>query len=177
MLFKNIVSAGLLLLVTTISQAKTAADDLILALVDKHLPKVLYAEQDRAWELGHYDLVVHKQGDAHFTSTDKWLGLTLPVQVKIRSRINKQIFGSQIVMNCATNIVTETQLRIYPIIKKQGSAAIVDIQVPVPPSELDCDGLKVPITPLLKAIVIKEKKTWRQQLEQDIQRLMQQVGL
>ncbi len=177
MKLKGVICSILWLGVSTVSQAQTITDDLILALIDKHLPKVLYTEKNKPWELGNYDLVVHKQGGVNFTSTDEWLNLSLPVQVKITGRINKQILGSQIVMNCSTNIVTDAQLRVYPIIKKQNSSAMVNIQVPVPPSQLDCDGLKVPITPLLKAIVAKEKQQWQKQLEQDIQGLMQQVGL
>lgn len=160
-----------------LSRAKSITDELIVALVDKNLPQTLYKETHTPWELGFYDLTVKKRGVAAFSSTPKYLSLTLPIEVVIKGQVNKSFLGSKIIMNCSSTVLTETRLDVEPIIKAQQSHAKVEISVPVPPAQLHCEGFNVNITPLLQAIVAKEKQKWQLQLEQDIQGIFRQVGL
>lgn len=159
------------------SGAKSVTDELIVALVDKNLPKILYTEKHTPWKLGFYDLTVKKRGVAAFSSTPQYLSLTLPIEVVIKGQVNRSFLGSQIIMNCSSTVLTETRLDVEPIIKAQQSHAKVEISVPVPPSQLNCEGFKVSITPLLQAIVAKEKQKWQGQLEQDIQGIFKKLGL
>ncbi|MCF2947921.1 DUF4403 family protein [Paraglaciecola aquimarina] len=161
----------------SVTHASSITDELIVALVESNLPQTLYTEKDRAWELGVYDLIVNKRGKAVFTSTARFMSLTVPIEVKIQGQINKQLLSTQIVVNCSSNILTETRIDLEPLIKLKNSSAKVEISVPVPQSFLDCEGLKVNITPLLKTIVTKEKQEWQQQLEQELQTIFKQLSL
>ena len=49
--------------------------------------------------------------------------------------------------------------------------------MPVPEANLNCDGLILPIKPLLEQLVANKKQEWEQQLEQDIFTMFQQVGI
>jgi hypothetical protein len=42
------------------------AEQLIVALVDKHLPHVLHQEKAKPWKMGTYDLTVNTTGAAVF---------------------------------------------------------------------------------------------------------------
>ncbi|WP_233267370.1 DUF4403 family protein [Paraglaciecola sp. L3A3] len=157
--------------------AQSVTDEFIIALVDKHLPKVLHQEKATRWAMGTYDLTVTKTGGAKFSSTHKYLSLTVPVKVVMTGQVNKQLLGQKILLNCSSEIITQTRIDIEPIINPPTSRANVEVSVPVPESNLNCDGLKLPIKPLLEQLVATEKKEWQQKLEQDILAMFQQVGI
>jgi hypothetical protein len=73
--------------------------------------------------------------------------------------------------------VTQARLDIEPVINPPRSRADVEVSVPVPESNLNCDGLILPIKPLLEQLVANKKKDWEQQLEQDIFTMFKQLGI
>jgi hypothetical protein len=161
----------------SICHARTITDDLIVALVESQLPQILYTEEDRVWQLGVYDLTVKKRGAIVFSSTHRFLSLTVPLEVNISGQVNQEFLGAKVKVNCTSNILTESRIDVEPLIKSKNSRANVEISVPVPQSFLNCDGLKVNITPLLQAIVAKEKQKWQQQFEQELLRLFKDLSL
>jgi hypothetical protein len=157
--------------------AQSVTDQLIVALVDKHLPKVLHQEKATPWKMGTYDLTVHKTAGAIFSSSNKYLSLTVPIKVIMTGQVNKEFLGQKILLNCSSEFVTEARLDIEPLINPPESRANVEVTVPVPEANLNCDGLILPIKPLLEQLVATEKQQWQQQLENDISTMFKQLGI
>ncbi|WP_339724462.1 hypothetical protein [uncultured Paraglaciecola sp.] len=158
-------------------KAQSVTDQLIVALVDKHLPKVLHQEQARPWQMGTYDLTVHKTAGATFSSTHNYLSLTVPIKVMMTGLVNKAFLGQKILLNCSSEFLTEARLDIQPEINPPESKAGVEVSVPVPEANLNCDGLILPIKPLLEQLVATKKQQWQQQLEKDIVTMFKQLGI
>ena len=57
-----------------------------------------------------------------------------------------------------SEIVIQARLDIVPIINPLGSIVSVEVSVPVPESDLNCDGLILPIEPLLEQLVANKSK-------------------
>jgi hypothetical protein len=168
---------GLILCCVQAVKAQSVTDQLIVALVDKHLPQVLHQEKSTPWKMGTYDLTVNKTGGAVFSSTFKYLSLTVPIKIVMTGQVNKEFLGQKIILNCSSEIVTQARLDIEPVINPPRSRADVEVSVPVPESNLNCDGLILPIKPLLEQLVANKKKDWEQQLEQDIFTMFKQLGI
>jgi hypothetical protein len=174
---KIIILLGLLWGCVQAVNAQSVTDQIIVALVDKHLPQVLHQEQATPWKMGSYDLTVHKTAAAKFASTHKYLSLTVPIKVIMTGQVNKEFLGQKILLNCASEFMTEARLDIEPLINPPGSKANVEVSVPVPEANLNCDGLILPIKPLLEQLVATKKHEWQQRLEQDILVMFKQVGI
>ena len=170
---------GLILCCVQAVNAQSVTDQLIVALVDKHLPQVLHQEKYTPWKIGTYDLIVNKTGGAVFSSTLKYLSLTVPIKIVMTGQVNKDFLGQKIILNCSSEIVTQARLDIEPVINQPRSRASVEVSVPVPvpESNLNCDGLILPIKPLLEQLVANKKKDWEQTLEQDILTMFKQLGI
>jgi hypothetical protein len=168
---------GLLLGCIQAVSAQSVTDKLIVALVEKHLPQVLHQEKATAWEMGTYDLTVSKTGAATFSSTHQYLSLTVPIKVMMTGLVNKVFIGQKIILNCSSELVTKARLDIKPMIDPPKSKTSVEVSVPVPESNLNCDGLILPIKPLLEQFVADKKRQWEQKLEKDILTMFKQVGI
>jgi hypothetical protein len=145
--------------------------------VDKHLPNLLHQEKATPWQMGTYDLTVNKTGGAIFSSTHQYLSLTVPIKVIMTGQVNKELFGQKILLNCSSEFVTEARLDVEPTINPPESSANVEVSVPVPEANLNCEGLKLPIKTLLEQLVLTKKREWQKQLEKDIVILFKQVGI
>jgi hypothetical protein len=174
---KIYIVLGLILGCVQAVNAQSVTDQLIVALVDKHLPQVLHQEKATPWQMGTYDLTVNKTGGAVFSSTHKYLSLTVPIKVVMTGQVNKEFLGQKIALNCSSEIITQARLDIEPDINPPRSKASVEVSVPVPESNLNCDGLILPIKPLLEQLVATEKRDWEQQLEKDIFTMFKQLGI
>jgi len=126
---KIYIVLGLILSCVQAVNAQSVTDQLIVALVDKHLPKILYQEKTTAWKMGTYDLTVHKIAAPKFSSTHKYLSLTLPIKVIMTGQVNKAFLGQKILLNCSSEFVTQARLDIEPIIKPPESNANVEVSV------------------------------------------------
>jgi hypothetical protein len=168
---------GVACFISSTVMANNITDKLIVALVDKHLPQVLHQEKATPWKMGTYDLTVTKTGGVFFSSTHKYLSLTVPIKVVMTGQVNKEFLGQKILLNCSSEVFTQARLDIEPVINPPESKANVEVSVPVPESNLNCDGLILPIKPLLEQLVANEKQEWQQKLEQDIVTMFKQVGI
>jgi hypothetical protein len=92
-------------------------------------------------------------------------------------QVNKTLFGQKIVLNCSSKILSEARLDIEPMINPPTSHANIEVSVPVPESNLDCDGLNLSIKPLLEKLVADKKFEWEQKLEADVLSMFKQLGL
>ena len=174
---KNIKFIFLLIFFSSQSIAQNATDKLIVTLVDKKLPSSLYEHNDRPWELGVYSLKVNKIGSVGVHSDDRKLRLTLPIEVVLNSKVNRNILGATIALDCNSSFSTVGRLYIEPLIKPTDSRAEVNIAVPVPESFLNCDGFKLPMKSLLEKLISENKSKWENDLEDEIYKLFQQMGI
>jgi len=174
---KIFVTLGLLFICGQSVNAKSVTDQLIVALVDKHLPQILHQEKATPWQMGTYDLTVHKTAGAVFSSTHQYLSLTVPVKVVMTGQVKKEFLGQKILLNCSSEFVTQARLDIQPVINPPASRASVEVSVPVPEANLNCDGMVLAIKPLLEQLVESKKKEWEQQLERDIHTMFRQLEI
>lgn len=174
---KTLFALGLIFFCAQGVNAQSVTDQLIVALVDKHLPQVLHQEKATPWKMGTYDLIVHKTAGAKFSSTHKYLSLTVPIKVMMTGQVNQEFLGQKILLNCSSEFVTEARLDIEPTINPPESRADVEVSVPVPDANLNCDGLILAIKPLLEQLVMTKKQEWEQKLEKDIVTMFKQVGI
>jgi hypothetical protein len=127
--------------------------------------------------MGTYDLTVNKTGAATFSSTDQYLSLTVPVKVMTTRQVNNVFLGQKIIFNCTSELVTQARLDIKPMIDPPKSKMSDEVSVPVPRSNLNCDGLILPIKPLLEQFVADKKRQWEQKIEKNILIMFKQVGI
>ncbi len=160
------------------ANAETVSDKLIATVINKQLPSPLYQQTDIPWDLGVYSLNIIKTGIASFNSNATQLTLSIPLKANINSDVNQSLFGSNINMKCSSEVITQGHIVITPTIKTSDSTADVSITVPIPNnSQLDCDGLKIPIKSALEALIKKNKADWEAQLESDISALFKQLNM
>ncbi len=160
-----------------ISCAESITDKLIVAIVDNNLPTVLYQHRDKPWDMGIYSLKINKLGAARFSSTETHLNLSFPIEAIVNGKIIQNLFGAKITIACDSKIITDGRLEIEPQLSAAGSTAIVSIIIPVPDADLNCDGFKIPVRPLLEQLILDKKGEWEKDLESDINVLFQQVGI
>ncbi|AGH43324.1 hypothetical protein [Paraglaciecola psychrophila] len=63
------------------------------------------------------------------------------------------------------------------MIDTPNSKTSVEVTVPVSESNLNCDGLILPIKPLLERLVADKNRQWEQKLEKNILIMFKQVGI
>jgi hypothetical protein len=159
------------------ANAETVSDKLIASVINKQLPSPLYQQSDIPWDLGTYSLDINQTGNASFSSNATQLKLSVPLKANITGNVNQSLFGSNINMACASEVITQGHIVITPAIKTSGSTADVDITIPIPESQLDCDGLKIPVKSALEAFILKNKADWEMQIEADITALFKQLDM
>lgn len=157
--------------------AQNVTDKLIVTLVDQHLPQALYEEKAQAWQMGTYDLRVNRTTAVSFNSTATDLNLTVPIEVLMVGQVNREFLGQKIRLNCTSSIQTAAKLQVKPFINPPLSKVKVEVSVPIPASNLNCDGLILPIQGVLEQLVANKKLEWENQLEQEILLLFKQVGI
>lgn len=176
----KVILWGVLLFLTMQIDASIAdniSERLIVRIIDKNLPLVLYEHKDKSWDLGVYSLRINKLGPVRFSSTDTHLNLYVPIEAVISGEVKKSFLGRKISVACNNNFVTESRLEIEPEISETGSRVNVSIFAPIPDTRLNCDGLKVPIKLLLEKVFSDNKNEWEQRLESDINLVFQQFGI
>ena len=124
-----------------------------------------------------YSLKIERLGKSNFVSTNTHINLSFPVKAIIDGKINKTLFGTKIVIDCKSKFITEAKIKIIPILKAADSKSKVILSMNIPPTNLDCDGLNIPIKPVLEALIQDKKKTWELDLESNINNLFIQAGL
>ena len=152
-------------------------ENIIEIVVEKNLPYLLYEHTDKQWDMGMYSLTIERVGKSTFTSSNTDINLTFPVKAKIDGKIKKNIFGTKITIDCKSKFVTEANLKITPTIKAKNSTSKVAISISIPPTNLNCDGLNIPIKPVLETLIQDEKPAWEKDLEVNINKLFNQAGM
>jgi len=152
-------------------------DNLIEIVIEKNLPYLLYEHTDKKWDMGIYSLKIERLGKSSFVSTNTYINLAFPVKAKINGKIKNNLFGTKITIDCKSKFVTEANIKITPTIKAANSISKVTVSISIPPTNLNCDGLNIPIKPALEALIQEKKKAWEQDLETNINNLFNQAGI
>ncbi|MEO9947059.1 MAG: hypothetical protein ABJH28_10480 [Paraglaciecola sp.] len=158
-------------------EAKTITDKLIVALIEQNTPKVLHNEKNQPWDFGTYDFQVNKAGVVGFSNAADDIRLTLPIEVVMQGKVNKDFLGQKVVLNCDSTFETETIFDVTLLLNPPNSAAKVRILAPIPEAFLFCDGLKLPIQPFLQQLVAEKKVEWEQKITAEIQTLLKKAGI
>lgn len=181
MMEKMLTSKSLMLLTLIIvsrqSWATTALDDLILRVANQNLPPLLYQQKQQKWELGTYDIKVNKLSPLTIQNTDQHLQLSIPFEAVFNSKVNRKLLGVKLALDCDSSVRSEVKIKLKPVFSEKQADIKVAILVPVPPTQLNCKGNKVPITPYLKMMVQRERKQWEQNIQTEILKAFAQLGL
>lgn len=157
------------------SQAQTMTDKLLQHLLNKQMPKVLYRINNKPFQYGVYDVVVHKIASPNISSTSTQITNHLPMRIEFLATVKQSILGQQLSFNCKTQFATVNKWVITPDL----ATGKVDIKmhVPIPDSTLNCEGLSLPITSVLEKMVREQKPKWEQDAKQKIEAALTDIGL
>jgi hypothetical protein len=175
---KNIYLFLLFSLLSSKSYAeKNIVDNIVENIIEKNLPHVLYEHTDKKWDMGIYSLKIERLGKSNFVSTKTQINLSFPVKAKIDGQIKQNILGSKITLGCKSEFVTEAKIKVTPTIKPKNSNSKVTILVNIPPTNLKCEGLTLPIKPILETLIKDKINTWEEDLESNINNLLYQANI
>lgn len=159
------------------TEASNVTDRIVSQLANKHLPSLLHQAKNIPWQYGNYDLTINRAGLIRLNSDQHKLQLTLPVDVQIQAVVNKPFLGANIALSCQAQFNTDAYVTGQPRFEQEQLQMDIGIDTQVPPTELLCDGLRIPIQAILKDIIATEKVEFEQKLESEINHFLQQAGL
>ncbi|MCV6626981.1 MAG: DUF4403 family protein, partial [Cellvibrionaceae bacterium] len=139
-----------------------ALQGLIETIVDKRLPQTLYEGKAIAWEYGFYDLTISKAGSAKIVSAEKHIEASMPLHITLKGDIKKKLFGSEIEISCSSEFSTNSKMALEPVWADSLQAKL-NFDLPIPPTEMDCQGLRLPIQVPLQQLIAQEKPDWEKQ--------------
>lgn len=165
------------LLISKSYAKENIVENLIEIVIEKNLPYLLYQHTDKEWDMGIYSLTIERLDKSTFVSTNEYINLSFPIKARIEGKIKKTLFGTKIAIDCKSKFVSEANIKITPTIKEASSKSTVVLSINIPPTNLDCDGLNIPIKPVLEALIQDKKKTWELDFESNINNLFLQAGI
>ena len=174
------VTYFLMLLVTYVANSYSAdnvIENLAEAIIDKQLPYLLHEHKDKRWELGTYNLKIERTGKPTLKSNNVNLELSFPINALMTGKIKKKILGTKITIGCNSRFDTTAKVNVTPTAKPAGYVSEVNISIHVPPTDLKCDGVRIPIKSALDTLIKDEKNKWESDLETNINNIFKQVGI
>lgn len=159
------------------SLAESIADKLLVAVLEKKIPAVLYEHKDKPWAMGTYSLIIKKTGITNFSSAETRLNLSFPIEGVVKGAVNQIILGMAMTLFCDSKILTDARVDIIPLISATGVTAKVSMVIPVPSADLNCEGLRIPVKPMLEQLITDNKRRWESDLETDFNQLFQELGI
>lgn len=159
------------------SVAENITNKIIMAVIEKHTPKVLYEHVNKPWNMGIYSLRINKIDKMLLSSNDTDINLRLPIEAIIEGKIERNLFGKSLAMNCDTAVVTHGEVKIKPEESPTGFKVKVSILIPVPETLLNCHGVQFPIKPLLERFVSENKQKWERDFTSKINGLFESLGI
>ncbi|MCW8936225.1 MAG: hypothetical protein OQK98_16045 [Gammaproteobacteria bacterium] len=145
--------------------AKDIVNVVVQEYLEQQIPVNIFNRNNAAWEFGVYSINVVKNGVPGFISTDKSINAKLPIRVDLNAKIDKSIGYMKFKVACKSRFYTNGKLELTPIAAKGYKEANATINVPVPEVDMDCDGLKVPITATLTNLIKDNKMKWEHDIK------------
>ncbi|WP_353406555.1 DUF4403 family protein [Pseudoteredinibacter isoporae] len=172
----KLVSALLCLSATNLAYGENALNTLLERVLSKQLPEVLFDAKDIPWQYGHYNLHISKAGDAGIGSDPETITAKLPLNIQLSGKVKQKLFGQDIDIDCSTEFETNSEMIFKPVFAETLSSKL-DMQIPIPETELDCQGLRLPIKSALEQLIAKEKPEWEAQAEAELTKRLAEFGL
>lgn len=143
--------------------------DIVNAVVQEYLeqqiPEKVFNINNAPWEHGVYSINVLKNGAPSFISTDESIKADLPIRVDLNAKINKKVGFIDLNVGCKSRFYTNGKLELIPILDKAYKEANASINVSLPEVNMDCNGLKIPITPHLNQLFKANKRKWENEIK------------
>ncbi|TCS42363.1 DUF4403 family protein [Reinekea marinisedimentorum] len=171
------LAAWLVLFCTQTASAQSMADKLIVKVLNKHMPAVLYEHANQQWDLGVYSLRIDRVGIPSFSSSETQLKLSFPIEAHITGKVEQQLFGNTLVVNCNNSFATDSHIDITPTLSNESSTVKVSMLVPIPETYLNCDGLRVPMKAMLEKLIAEKKAEWEAELETELNGLFKEMEI
>ncbi len=163
-------------LLSTAAHADNALNMLLERAVSKQLPHVLFAAKDVPWEYGHYNLHIAKAGEADISSASETITAHLPLKVRLSGKVKQKLFGQEIDIACETEFETPSEIVFKPLFAESLSSEL-EMLIPIPQTELNCQGLKLPIKSALEQLIAKEKPNWEAEATVELNKRLAELGL
>jgi len=165
MRFSNISMLLMMLVISLDVNSQNVMDSVVLQLFEHKFPVDVYNKKDIVWEHGTYSVTVKKNGKPKIKSNDKLINAIMPVKVNLHARINKDLGVTKISINCLAEFVTDGDLSIIPDRKSKYRKTDAIVNIIVPNVDMNCDGLKIPISAQLRSLVAQNKVKWEQTIK------------
>jgi len=165
MTISSISKLLMMLIISFEVSSQNVMDSVVLQLFEHKFPVDVYNKKDIAWEHGTYSVTVKKNGKPTIKSNDKLINAILPVKVNLHARINKDLGVTKISINCIAEFVTDGDLSIIPDRKSKYMKTDAIVNIVVPNVDMNCDGLKIPISVQLRSLVAQNKVKWEQNIK------------
>ncbi len=177
---KNLYTAAIVLaassLASTAAYADNALNKLLERALSKQLPQVLFAAKDVPWEYGHYNLHIAKAGEADISSASETITAQLPLKIRLSGKVKQKLFGQEIDIACDTEFETPSEMIFKPLFAESLSSEL-EMEIPIPETELNCQGLKLPIKSALEQLIAKEKPSWEAEATVELNKRLAELGL
>ncbi|WP_205859218.1 DUF4403 family protein [Pleionea sediminis] len=145
--------------------SQSVTEKLIVHYVDKNMNGEIYSSGNIDWEHGYYSTRVIKAGKISLTSNEKNIELRLPVNIQLTGKAKKNLLGIKLTVGCSSQFVTTPLAVLSPRFSEGEVDFLVKLSVDIPPTHLDCDGVKLSIQGALQELVNKKKVKWEKDLK------------
>lgn len=146
--------------------AKTITDQLLAALLEKHLPTPVYERGNNPWPGGAYKLEVFKIGRPEVISSTANIQVKMPLKILITGNVSNDLL--QVTLNCSTSFTTVGEIFFTPTQPGTINTLASSVTLPIPPVMADCNGMQVPIDEYLKTVVAQNKRQWELKLDTEV---------
>lgn len=145
--------------------SENVMNSVMLQLFEHKFPVDIYNQKNITWEHGTYSINVKKNGQSTIRTTDKIINAKMPIKVKLQAHINKDLGIAKINLNCLAEFNTNGDLSIIPDKENKYMKTDAIVNIVVPNVDMNCDGIKVPITAHLRTLVSQNKIKWEQTIK------------
>ncbi len=157
--------------------ADTAAARLLGLVLDTYIPNTLYEEKSIAWMGGKRSLSITKAGAAVLSSTASVIKVQFPLKAQLYGNVNTNLVLVQIKASCEASFTAPAAIDLTIDFNKKPLQVIAHINVDVPPVMADCDGYKLSVEELIRAVIEQQKTQWQQDIQQQITDGLMVLGL
>ncbi len=163
-----ILSSIQLALLPVLAQAMDTGltDKLLAHLLNQNLAEILMKAVDIPWNAGTYGITISKSGDALLDSDQAKVRVKIPLQTAIIGKVDQDLGFTRVVLNCKSRFDHIGTLLIEPVFSPQGVKFKSSLDLPIPPTQANCDGVVLPLTAVLQQLVKNNKLQWEAKIDE-----------
>lgn len=155
----------------------SAAARLLGLVLDTYIPATLHEEKDIAWMGGKRSLKITKAGAAVLNSNASVITVNFPLKAVLSGNVNTNLVLVQIKAACKASFTAPAAINLAIDFNKKPLAVTALVDVDVPPVMADCDGYKLSVEELIRAVIEQQKMQWQQDIQQQITDGLMVLGL